>query len=403
MLYMATVNRLHALDAVRAIALLLGIVLHACMSFLPAMRDIGFPVVDDSSSEALNALFLWIHMFRMPLFFLMAGYFARLMVQRRGVPAFARDRALRILRPLVLGWIAIVPLTGGILYAVARQEHKPLFHPNIPPGSLLQFPLAHLWFLYVLLLVYLGFMALRWCGLRMLEGSGRTRTFLRAVDASVYVLIAFPLGVFALAAPLAIALYHYEWWWASIGIPTPDYSLLPNPPALIGYGLAFTMGWLMQRQPGLMLTQARLWLVYLALGMALTAECVAIAGTSMAAIIADPAQRMIYALCYCAASWCWIFAMTGAAVRFLTREDPRVRYLADASYWMYLVHLPLVFAVQALVMHWPLHWSLKFVIVLGLALALPLLSYNYLVRHTWLGAMLNGRRHQDERSSWSTS
>ena len=393
MWFMATVNRLHALDAVRAVALLLGIVLHACLSFLPAMRDIGFPVVDDSPSEALNALFLWIHMFRMPLFFLMAGFFARLMVQRQGVAAFARDRGLRILRPLVLGWITIVPLTGGILYAVARQENKPLFHPNIPPGSALEFPLAHLWFLYVLLLLYLGFMALRWLCMQWLDRYGRMLPTLRAVDACVYFLIAYPVGVFVLAAPLAVALYHYEWWWASIGIPTPDYSLLPNPPALIGYGLAFTMGWLIQRQPGLLLTQARLWLVYLALGIALTGECVFIAGTAMAAIIADPTQRMIYALCYCAASWCWIFAMTGAAVRFLPQENPRWRYLADASYWMYLVHLPLVFALQAMVMHWPLHWSLKFVLVLGLALALPLLSYKYLVRHTWLGAMLNGRRY----------
>ncbi|MBC7436020.1 MAG: acyltransferase family protein [Bdellovibrionales bacterium] len=386
-------GRFHALDAVRAMALLLGIVLHACMSFLPAMREIGFPVVDDSSSEVLNALFLLIHMFRMPLFFVMAGYFARLVVQRRGVAAFARDRLLRIVRPLVLGWIVIVPLTGGILYAVAQQENKPLFHPNIPPGSALQFPLAHLWFLYVLVLVYIGFMTLRWMSLLWLGRHDRLLPALRKVDAVVHGLVAFPVGVLVLAAPLAFALYHYEWWWVSLGIPTPDYSLLPNPPALVGYGLAFTLGWSMQRQPGLLLTLARLWLDYLLLGSTLTFACVAIAGTSMAAVITGPAERMVYALCYCAASWCWIFALTGAAVRFMPQENLRWRYLADASYWMYLVHLPLVFALQALVMHWPLHWSLKFAGVLILALALPLLSYKHLVRHTWLGKMLNGRRY----------
>jgi hypothetical protein len=61
---------------------------------------------------------------------------------------------------------------------------------------------------------------------------------------------------------------------------------------------------------------------------------------------------------------------------------------------MYLVHLPLVFALQALVMHWPLHWSLKFALVLGLAFVLTLHSYEHLVRRTWLGAMLAGRRHR---------
>ncbi len=386
----AQTDRLHALDAVRAMALLLGIVLHACMSFLPSMREIGWPMPDDSPSDVLNAIFLWIHIYRMPLFFLMAGFFARLVVERRGLREFVRDRRKRIALPLVAGWLAVVPLTGGILYLVAQREGKVLFHPNIPPGSLLQLPLAHLWFLYVLLLVYVGFIAARWLITRKLDPQGR---LLAPADACVAWLLRMPLGAFVLALPLAASLYVYPWWWVSLGIPTPDYSLIPNPPALVGYGTAFTVGWLMHRQSGLLLPLlSRRWLLWLLLACAWTGLCVWLGGTSMSAVIQDDGQRAAYALSYCTAIWCWVFAFIGAAMRFMPHHSPRWRYLADASYWMYLVHLPLVLGLQAVTMHWPVHWAFKITLILGVTTALLLLSYRYLVRGTFIGQVLNGRR-----------
>jgi ABC-type multidrug transport system ATPase subunit len=70
-----------------------------------------------------------------------------------------------------------------------------------------------------------------------------------------------------------------------------------------------------------------------------------------------------------------------------------VRYVADASYWIYLVHLPLVAALQVWVGDWPLHWSVKYPLIVLTALALLLLSYHWLVRDTPVGQLLNGRRH----------
>ncbi|MBC7983191.1 MAG: hypothetical protein H7Y02_04975, partial [Candidatus Obscuribacterales bacterium] len=69
------------------------------------------------------------------------------------------------------------------------------------------------------------------------------------------------------------------------------------------------------------------------------------------------------------------------------------RYLADASYWMYIMHLPLVVALQALMMQWPLHWSIKYALILSITFALLLLSYHYWVRPTYIGEVLNGRRY----------
>lgn len=68
------------------------------------------------------------------------------------------------------------------------------------------------------------------------------------------------------------------------------------------------------------------------------------------------------------------------------------RYIADASYWLYLIHMPIVMALQLAVsqLDWP--WPVKFSTILVVALALMLASYQLLVRFTIIGVVLNGRR-----------
>src|SRR5690606_25777692 len=84
--------------------------------------------------------------------------------------------------------------------------------------------------------------------------------------------------------------------------------------------------------------------------------------------------------------------ITGAALRYLGGYGPVRRYVADASYWIYLAHLPVVAALQVWVGHWPLLWSLKFPFIPVASLALLFASYHWPVRPTVLGQLLIGRR-----------
>ena len=104
---MSTTERQHHLDAVRAFAMLLGIVLHASLSYFES----GWAVNDGVDSEFFAVLLIAIHGFRMPLFFLLSGYFTALLVERRGNTQTAKNRLLRITLPLVIGAVTIVPLT----------------------------------------------------------------------------------------------------------------------------------------------------------------------------------------------------------------------------------------------------------------------------------------------------
>ena len=94
------------------------------------------------------------------------------------------------------------------------------------------------------------------------------------------------------------------------------------------------------------------------------------------------------------ATWTWTFACIGAALRFCSSASPVRRYLADASYWVYLAHLPVVFFLQALVGQQPWHWALKFPLVLGRRAGVPVRD----VSRCWCaapssGGFSNGRRY----------
>ena len=84
-------------------------------------------------------------------------------------------------------------------------------------------------------------------------------------------------------------------------------------------------------------------------------------------------------------------------MRLLSGANAAVRYVSDASYWIYLVHLPIVVALQILVSRLPWHWSIKFPLILVVGLAVLFATYHYLVRATFVGQFLNGRRYPRRR------
>lgn len=379
-------ERLHGLDAVRGIALLFGVIVHASVSWLPGAQYFWL-THDTSPSDFAGLVFYVPHMFRMLLFFLLAGFFARMACERLGAKGFIRDRARRIAMPLLAGWgpmLAAILAVGAWAAWVANNGQLPP-PPETPPLSPSHFPLTHLWFLYVLLLCYLAALALR----AMLGCSDTVR---RAVDAGVRML-ASPVGPLLLAVPLGAALCTHAQWYAWFGIPTPDQSLYPNLAACIAFGSAFGFGWLLQRQPVLLQNWAMRWPLHLAIALLATAGCLWHVGLTPRLVpAAQDIATLAYAVSYAIAGWSWTFALVGLGLCFLSAHSPWRRYLADASYWIYLAHLPLVMALQVAMsrVQWP--WHVEFASVLLVAIAMLLVSYDLLVRSSAIGAWLNGQR-----------
>jgi glucan biosynthesis protein C len=388
-------ERLHALDAVRAGALLLGVVFHATMSFLPGQQVWA---VRDEQSFALGVLFYVSHIFRMAVFFLIAGFFARMALHRRGLGGFVRDRLKRIAVPLVVFWpIMFASLVAIFLWGVTRQW-GPAAAEQIPtpPGSFVQtVPLTHLWFLYVLLLFYGAALALR----TLVVAVDRSSRLRRGADRVVKALMTSSLAAVVLALPTAAVLYLKTDWLMWLGVPSPDHGLVPNAAAVAAFGTAFAFGWLLQRQMGLLRVLEDRWPWYLVSAVALSALCVSLSGVTVTLdpatqpLASDSILRLVVAVAHPLATWAWTFGLIGLAMRFLSAERAWVRYVADSSYWVYLIHLPLIMVAQVLVLPLALPALAKFALVLAVAVPIMPLSYHLVVRYTFLGALLNGRRH----------
>jgi len=381
-------ERLHALDAVRGFALLLGVALHATLSYLPGSK--AFWIVSDEASTTLALLFFWIHLFRMTLFFLIAGFFGRLLLERLGVRAFVRDRVRRIVAVFACAWPLLFPAIVLVLVGATALQHGGTLPPTPPPPPMNAhtFPLTHLWFLYVLPMFYAGALALR--GLfALVDGRGAA---MARVDALAR-FVAGPAAALLLALPAAVVLATYAKWPMWFGVPTPDTGLFPNRAAMVSYGFAFAVGWLLQRQPALLAKIAAARWQNLLLACAGTAGCLAIVGLRpVLAPVTDAAEQALYAGLYAIASWAWTLALLGLALRYLNGYSATRRYLSDASYWIYLVHLPLVMALQVWTSRLALPWWCEFPLLLAVATALMLGSYAAFVRHGRIGRWLNGKR-----------
>ena len=355
---------------------------------------------DRSTGTAAYILgFHYIHMFRLAAFFFMAGFFGRLVYHRRGLGGFLRDRCKRILVPLVCGWMVFYPLIvlvwiwgavrAGVVLAPGAEKLPvwQIWLGALTTGAAFRDGIrpAHLWFLYYLLQMYAIVLVAR-----PLAGPLRA-----TADRVMRVVMGNPAGPALVAVPIAAALY---WLRNPGGVRTPDLNLRPDPLVVLAYGTWFAFGWLLHRQPELLSQLSRRWWAYLAVGMAAGTVPLAIAmRMSAAGNRALSASAVLpFAATYALGMVFLSLGFTGTFLRWLSRPVPAIRYLSDAAYWLYIAHLPLVAALQVACSRWALHWSIKWPMILTVALTVLLLSYQYLVRYSFIGRVLNGPRERGQ-------
>jgi peptidoglycan/LPS O-acetylase OafA/YrhL len=376
-------QRYHALDALRATMMLLGLVLHSAVSYTARPLGAAWPYHDPHTSPWFDLIVFFIHLFRMPVFFVVAGFFGALLYDRDGASGMARNRLRRVLAPLALGWVVLYPLTAaGFLFALGRgaAADAPGWEYLTSGALVTQANLIHLWFLYDLLLLYAAALV----GLPLLR---RMPTGLRrGVEATFGRLVTNAWGPLAWSGATALTLVPMS----MAGLETST-SVTPPLRIVIAYGVFFAFGWLLYTCRDLLQALGRWCRWHLLAGAVF-------GGVYLGAVLRQPfADAMSNHLAgigtASVAIWLLIFGITGLFVRHVERPRPWVRYLADASYWMYLVHLPLTIWIPGLLAPVALPGGAKCFIVLSVTVCLTLWTYDAFVRSTAVGALLNGRRH----------
>ena len=157
---------------------------------------------------------------------LLAGYFGRLVLQRRGPGRYLRDRVLRILLPFVVFWPISVLSLGVLAVVNARVHGLPLVAPPTPEGPpLLMINPGQLWFLLVLMQCVLIMLTVRGLAVLVL-GQDRCAD----LAARCGRIVSAPAGVLAAALPYGIGLLVQGSVLGGIIAPS---TLLPSAPSLI--------------------------------------------------------------------------------------------------------------------------------------------------------------------------
>lgn len=386
--------RLHSLDALRTAAMLNVVLVHAAMSFA-VKAPAGWAALDRSRSYLFDLGIFAAVGFTVQVFFLLAGFFAARLLRRQGLVGFTRERTRRIGVPFVVALVVLVPLMQavGLLGAARRAEAGT--HPGFWAAAIdfftsrlfwESYTLGHLWFLWYLLLLYAALLA-------VVALAGRLPALAR-VDRVVAAVVGSPARPLLLAIPTAALMLPMSWM-----IDTP-LGVVPEPHILAYYTLFFGLGALLARQPALLhQTTAWRWYLLLAGVVALPATLGLIVLASASGQLRDSPYYDAALVCCALYTWLMIFGLLGLFQRWAARPIATVRYLSDASFWIYLVHFPLVLLLQILIKDVPLPALLKFGLVVAVAALLLLGSYQLLVRHTVVGALLGGGRGSGQRAA----
>jgi len=361
---------------------MLLLALHASAAYMVTPLGTIWPFKDNSTHLIFDITGVFIHTFRLPLFFVMAGFFGAKLYYERGTRGFLKNRLQRIAIPLVVFWVLLAPL---ILAPFA------LFH--LDPGSRTFMGLAswlmsadalsrlnffHLWFLFDLLLYYGAVLLLiRLSKLtRLTWGNSGRRKF--------GLLFRSPWGPLVFVALTAISLLPME-----LGVLETPATFVRPPSTLFANSVFVLFGWGLYIHRDLVGRLAPGGWKYTSLGVAFFVAHL----SCVFSLINGNSVFHVPSIVFASLSiWSFVYGIIGLFVRYCNRPNRFWRYIADSSYWCYLVHLPLVVWLSFLLADWGAPAILKFTIVLSTTALICLLTYDRLVRSTPIGVLINGRR-----------
>ena len=389
--------------------MLLGIVLHATLPYFSRIAE--FEAVwpaDDDQSILLFLVFDFIHVWRMPTFFLLAGFFAHLVLERRSTSVFVRDRLTRIALPLLLfgtvmaviippiwvyGWYGIISLEVFQETMTERQDLD-------SSGDLV----GHLWFLYYLSLMYAVLIAFR-----LLAGLQWAQSILRPAGR-------LPIGRYVCdaiyaRAPLLLALGAVFLLVLRIGDESKPIWPLNVPDVLYG-ALFFFYGYGLHARRGLIDrlmrtgTLTTLWAIATAVYLAHLVLTGALDEMSKQEVEKETLEFLwiIGTVFYGAAAAFFSVGLVGLFERLLRSSRTWIRWIADFVV-LDIHHPPACRRFPDILSSPPrqaelaevpnrLQWDaeLKFLVACVVTGVIGIVTYQYLVRYTPIGTLLNGKK-----------
>jgi glucan biosynthesis protein C len=371
--------RYYGIDSLRAAMISVVMFGHALLPYVTVPRRFK----DPETHLGFDVTAIFLYSFAMPVFFVTAGFTAALLHRRKGVRSLARSRFQTIFLPLVAAYLLLSPLTRGA-YAFANEVSV--------SGSLqtgidlllradwIRWSKAyHLWFLISLLLYTALAVCLEWVFRRFLRGRvSHIRATTRRLFASRWRSIMLALFVACMMIPAYV-------------LHDGDATTLPMQATLFGF---FVFGWLLYLHRDLLPTfRQGAWRPIAGAVAVLPA---AVWSTRERYFSPDDLQPLAGVVAGISNSMLAAFMTFGLLgifqMRFDQRPSPIGQYISDASYWIYLIHLPLLIAVAGALSATAFSATTKYLLTLAVVVPIVFSSYHFCVRSTRFGRFLKGRK-----------
>ena len=370
-------DRFHSLDFLRALALLMGVLIHVLMLFLePA----------DGSEPRLGAsvIFIWIHTWRMPLFMLLAGFFTAFSLAKRDVGNYALNRLIRLGAPILLLWSVIPAIDEAATELFKIPELISWLFYDVP----FTLRLDHLWFLYYLLLFY---------GVLLLLESINPKIFSFIADYKLSL-----TRVLILWLPILILLSP---------VNKPTGGIFGDIPATFGevhigsmlfMASFFIIGIQIHKNPHFLesLKQMRFWLPSLIVSSLIPIGLLGWGGFKDEPFaFSGPLEMWIVNGLAGSATLLLVLSIMGLAMHRISSSGQMLRWLVKLSYPIYVFHLMFVISVSGTLMFFGVNDWL--VVLLGFlsGIFFPVIIYYAFISWTPLDWIFNGYKNSKYRSN----
>ena len=358
--------RYYNLDFLRAFAMMMGLVMHAPLLFWQPDFAKVFGIGNIAPAEEwINIIGRYINNWRMPLFFLLSGFFSVLIIKRKGTSQFIRDRLIRV---------GLTCLVFSSLYDIAD-------------GSF-DFTTHHLWFLYELMIFVFCFSFLY-----------RVQTIKDLLDREISTRILLVLFLWLVATvPLANILNN--WWHPLAWKPSTTYFDLKLG-NMVYYFSYFLVGVIFYSNQHIFikLKNSKTILVIgilavLAFLLRVYSDYLTLGGIddlrNLAQMQFDPIMVICNSLLIGVNTILWCLFFIGLTSKFIVSGSAILRWFVELSYPIYIIHIIPIAMMSALFYRAGLSQPVIFVLTIIAGFIVCVILYYILIKFTPLNWLING-------------
>ncbi len=369
-------TRLHYIDWIRVMAFITLILFHCAVPF----TQFNWEIKNNESSIFIDRIIIWLHQWRLPLLFFIAGVGVRFSLKKRSILKFVGERFVRLFLPLAFAIFFITP----IQVYFERLQKKEIdmsyidFYPTVfefvpyPDGTITW---SHMWFvtyLFVFTLLLLPVFSLA------------KIKILQFLNSPLETIFNYPIANLLLAVPFILYyfLFYIEW---------PEQGSLVDDWFVFNSSITFYLfGFLLSNIPSFWATclKYRRWFLYISITVAAVLMWKYYWNVDLPK--EQNTRLYLYGILNGLHIWTIILAVVGYTMRYLNYSNKYLTYLNTAVYPFYILHQMVIVAFGYYVLQWETNILLKLFVLIVICMASIWFLYHFIIRRTIVTRVLFG-------------